>query len=89
VSRFDQKTLGEIKSLEPAERLEALHELWSSLPDEHKSPPLSEWETRLLDASIARSEAHPEEAVSWDELKQELRRRRSALTSPVCIPSAQ
>jgi len=79
VSELDSKTLADIKSPGLAERLRALHDLWATIPEEYRAPPLSEADRRILDASLAWSDAHPGDSISLDELLEEMAEvRRSA-----------
>jgi hypothetical protein len=75
---LDQKTLEEIRSLSVPDRIEALGEIWDTIPDSLKESEVSELEKRILDVSLEYSEKHPEDSVSWDNLRKELRSRLSA-----------
>jgi putative addiction module component (TIGR02574 family) len=70
VSKAD--LMHEIRRLPFAERVELLEELWNETESEH--PELLEWQKALLDERLKNAEAHPEDWVSWDEVKPRLER---------------
>ncbi len=65
-----------IKSWNRDERLLLLDELWESLDREHFVPELTPELRQLLDERIAHADAHPDDVVSWEEMKAELDRER-------------
>lgn len=64
--------LDELLRLPPAERLQAIGELWDSLEGQADLFPLSEDEGAELDRRIAEDEADPRPGVSWQELRRQL-----------------
>jgi putative addiction module component (TIGR02574 family) len=64
--------LDELLRLPPAERLEAISELWDSLESQAELFPLTEEERAELDRRIAADEADPRPGVTWAELRRRL-----------------
>ena len=64
--------LNELLRLSPAERLEAIGELWDSLEGQAELFPLSAEERAELDRRIAEDEADRRPGVSWAELRRRL-----------------
>ena len=64
----------ELMRLTPAERLELIGDLWDSLePDD--LPPLTQEQIKEMERRLAEHHANPESALSWEEVKAELRSR--------------
>jgi putative addiction module component (TIGR02574 family) len=62
--------LAEILRLSPAERLQIVEDIWTSLsPDDLK---VTDDEMRELERRIARSEDNPARGKSWPEVKERL-----------------
>lgn len=64
--------LNELLRLPPAERLEAIAELWDSLDDQAGLFPLSDAERSELDRRIAEDEVDSSPGVPWSELRRRL-----------------
>jgi putative addiction module component (TIGR02574 family) len=64
--------LDELLRLPPAERLEAIGELWDSLESQAELFPLTDEERAELDRRIAEDEADPRPGVTWAELRRRL-----------------
>ena len=64
--------LDELLRLPPAERLEAIGELWDSLESLAELFPLTDEERAELDRRIADDEADPRPGVTWAELRRQL-----------------
>jgi putative addiction module component (TIGR02574 family) len=59
----------EALKLPVVDRIEVLHRLWDSLPAESGSVFLNDGLLAELDARTAYADAHPDEDVSWEEVK--------------------
>ena len=64
--------LDELLRLPPAERLEAIGELWDSLESQAELFPLTDEERAELDRRIAEDEADPRPGVTWAEHRHRL-----------------
>ncbi len=65
-----------IKSWNRDERLLLLDELWESLDREQFVPELTPELRELLDERIAHADAHPDDVLTWEQMKAELNRER-------------
>jgi putative addiction module component (TIGR02574 family) len=63
------KELPQVMALSTAEKLELIDELWESIAPELDQADVSDEEKRLLDERWERHLAHPEEALTLEELK--------------------
>jgi putative addiction module component (TIGR02574 family) len=57
------------------EKIRLIGELWDSL-DEARIPELTAAQKAELERRVRRHRLHPEEAVPWEDVMSELRRRR-------------
>ncbi len=67
------KELG-IDQLSVEDRLTLIQEIWDSIPD--AAVPLSEDQKRLFDERLADLEARPDEVLTWEEIKADVRAQR-------------
>ena len=67
------KSLG-IDRLSVEERLALVEELWDSIA-ENSAVPLTEAQRAELDRRVADHEAHPDEVVSWEDVKASIASR--------------
>lgn len=65
----------DIKSMTVEERLELIDAIWDSIEDEGDAG-LTEEVKSELDRRLAENDAHPENVVSWEEVKARLRNRQ-------------
>ena len=65
-----------INSWNRDERLLLLDELWESLDRDQFVPELTPDLRQLLDDRIAHADAHPDDVLSWEQMKVELDRER-------------
>jgi putative addiction module component (TIGR02574 family) len=65
-----------IDKLSDEEKLGLVEEIWESMEEPVKGIPLTETQKQELDRRVAHYEAHPESALTWDELKQRVRAKR-------------
>jgi len=65
------KSLG-IERLSVEERLVLVEELWDSIAD---ATPLTDAQRAELDRRLADHEAHPDDVVSWEEVKSSIAAR--------------
>ena len=64
--------LGAALQLKPQTRIALAHEIWDSVPEDEFDDELSDEFKAELDARIKHAEAHPEEGITWEELKAQL-----------------
>lgn len=64
--------LGAALRLKPQARINLAHELWDSVPEDEFDDELSDEFKAELDARIKHAEAHPEDGITWEELKAQL-----------------
>ena len=69
------RTLG-IDKLPAAERIVLLQDIWDSLVDEEAVPEVTEAQKRDLDRRLARLDAHPENVLTWEQIKESILRGR-------------
>lgn len=62
------KSLG-IDRLSVEERLALVEELWDSIAEDSAAVPLTEAQRAELDRRLTEHEAHPEDVVSWEDVK--------------------
>ena len=68
----------EIDKLSVDERLELIDALWESITDRDALFELTEEEKQELDRRVADAEAHPETGMTWEEVRDRLRKRRKS-----------
>ncbi|MFL4969168.1 MAG: addiction module protein [Xanthobacteraceae bacterium] len=69
-----RELLAELLELTPAERLDLIGDLWDSLePDD--LPPLTNDQIEEMERRVAEHRANPDSALSWEEVRAELRSR--------------
>lgn len=69
------KSLG-IDRLSVEERLALVEELWDSIAED-AAVPLTDAQRAELDRRLAEHEAHPEDVVSWEDVKASITARLS------------
>ena len=62
------KSLG-IDQLSVEERLALVEELWDSIAEDSAAVPLTDAQRAELDRRLADHEAHPDDVVSWGDVK--------------------
>ena len=68
------KSLG-IDQLSVEERLALVEELWDSIAEDSAAVPLTDAQRVELDRRVADHEAHPEDVVSWEDVKTSVNTR--------------
>ncbi len=68
------KSLG-IDRLSVEERLVLVQELWESIAEDSAALPLTNAQRAELDRRLAEHEAHPQNVVSWEEVKASITER--------------
>jgi putative addiction module component (TIGR02574 family) len=66
--------LTEVQSWPAEDRLRLIEEVWDGLSDEGPEPELTEDLKALLESRLAALDAHPNDVVTWDEIKAHVRR---------------
>jgi putative addiction module component (TIGR02574 family) len=61
--------------LSPAEKLQLVQDLWDDLAANPENVPFYTWQEEEVERRRANLEAHPESALTWDEVKQRTRAR--------------
>jgi putative addiction module component (TIGR02574 family) len=56
------------------EKIDYLNSLWDRIAARPEEIPVPDWHRQILDERLARDEAHPEEGLPWEEVKQEILR---------------
>jgi len=64
-----------ISQLSTAERLDLISVLWDSIPDSLEELPIPDWHREELKRRLAAAEADPDGAISWEEVRQRLRKK--------------
>ena len=72
-----RRTIYEVFGLSAKERVRLAKELLQSVTDENE-PRLTAHEQAILDERLADDEAHPDEGLSWAEVRKRLRPRRGS-----------
>ncbi len=67
-------SIDEIKMLDITERILLVEEIWDSIAKEQDSVGLSEYEKEILDIRLTSLEDNPNDLMSWDEIKNKLRK---------------
>ena len=57
------------------QRLELIGELWDSIPESLDALPVPDWHREELERRLAEADANPQEAVSWEEVRRQLREK--------------
>lgn len=60
--------------LSAEEKIDYVNHLWDRIATKPDDIPVPEWHRRILNERISRHEAHPEEAIPWEEVEQDLLR---------------
>jgi putative addiction module component (TIGR02574 family) len=80
VARVDEEVLmrrellAELLELTPTERLDLIGDLWDSL-ESADLPPLTKDQIEEMERRLAEHRANPDSALSWEEVRAELRPR--------------
>ncbi|MCI0387790.1 MAG: addiction module protein [Acidobacteria bacterium] len=66
--------LSEILQLSVPERIQLVEDIWDSVAAFPEAVPLTEAQQQELDRRLERYAQNPDDGISWDELKDELRK---------------
>jgi putative addiction module component (TIGR02574 family) len=69
-----RELLAELLKLSPDERLDLIGDLWDSL-ESRNLPPLTDDQVEEMERRLAEHRANPGAALSWEEVRAELRSR--------------
>lgn len=64
--------------MSPDQKLQLIGELWDDLSATPSNVPLQQWQKEELDRRKANLEAHPESALTWDEILERIRARNGS-----------
>lgn len=64
--------------LSPAEKLQLVEDLWDDLASSPESVPLHDWQIKELERRQQNLASHPASAVTWEEIKDRLRKRNGS-----------
>jgi putative addiction module component (TIGR02574 family) len=67
--------IASVFDLSPAEKLQLVQDLWDDLAANPEDIPFHKWQEEEVDRRRAHLEAHPESALTWEEVKQRARAR--------------
>ena len=70
-------------ALDEEQKLELIDALWESAVESLRKSPISNGVRTELQQRLANHRLHPEQAVTWDEVEQELARRHTERTATV------
>jgi putative addiction module component (TIGR02574 family) len=68
-------SLAFVFDLSPAEKLQLVQDLWDDLAATPQAVPIPEWQIEELQRREEHLKANPETALSWDEVKRQIRSR--------------
>ena len=66
--------LKDILEMSVAERIQLVEDIWDSIAAAPESLPLSDDERQELDRRLEAYAQNPDEGISWDELKEKVRK---------------
>jgi putative addiction module component (TIGR02574 family) len=69
-------TRNELRALSTAEKIQLVEDLWDWIVEADEDIGLTEAQKRELDRRLAEHEADPQEGISLDEFRRELRRHQ-------------
>lgn len=69
-------TLNEITALSVEERIGLVQAIWDSIAADRGYPDLTEAQRQELDRRIADDEEHPNNVLTWEEIKMSIKRER-------------
>jgi len=68
--------IDELSKLPLSQRLEIVEALWDSIAADAERLPLTEKQAEELDRRLGAHEANPQQGVSWEQLRDRLRKSR-------------
>ena len=78
MARMATSPLSDLLKLTPAERIQLAQDLWDSIPEATRVPPLSDELREEFERRLAAHEQDPSSAVSYEELRSRLEARFGA-----------
>ncbi|BAY29535.1 imidazole glycerol phosphate synthase subunit HisH [Nostoc carneum NIES-2107] len=69
-------TLNEIAALSVEERIRLVQAIWDSIAAEQAYPELTQAQKRELDDRIEDYENHPDNVLTWEDIKASVKRQR-------------
>lgn len=64
-----------VYSLSPSEKLQLIEDLWDDLAANPSDVPVQDWQLEELERRKARLQEDPASGLSWNEVKERVRRR--------------
>lgn len=68
-------TLNEIVTLKVEDRIRLVQAIWDSIAAEEMYPELTDEEKQELNNRIAESDANPDNVMTWEEIRNSIRKR--------------
>jgi putative addiction module component (TIGR02574 family) len=78
--------ISNILQLSVAERIQLVEDIWDSIIAAPEALELSDWQKQELDRRIASFAQNPDQGISWEELKEKLRKRANKSSEQVDDP---
>lgn len=72
---MNARLLDQARQLSVNEQIELVEALWDNIVEHNAVPPMTQSQTVELDRRIADHEKHPDDVISWDEVKAEALKR--------------
>jgi putative addiction module component (TIGR02574 family) len=69
------ESLGFVFDLPPAEKLQLVQDLWDDLAAAPADVPVPDWQMEELGRRKITLQANPESALTWEEVKRQIRSR--------------
>ena len=66
-----------VEKLTVADRLELIGLIWDSILDSGQPLPIPAWHLKEIQRRAHEADAHPENGIPWEQVKEELSRRNS------------
>jgi putative addiction module component (TIGR02574 family) len=69
------ESLAFVFDLPPADKLQLVQDLWDDLAANAADVPVEQWQIDELERRAANLKANPESALTWEEVKRQIRSR--------------
>jgi putative addiction module component (TIGR02574 family) len=65
--------IASVFNLSPAEKLQLVEDLWDNIAASSECVPIHDWQIEELQRREAAYEANPQDTLSWEEVKRQIR----------------